>query len=187
MNETKQQGMRLLLALWYLAGAVLVVALLAKGDADGLSARAGGSALALVALSFVAVAGVRLAERPGNAGLFGWLTMLIATATFFLLAVEIWSDRPLVEPTRTFVMLVISILLGAIALLLESERDEDEGPVRLARGIAVLALFALGALVVISACGVDISPRVAGIAAALFVFPALSLPVLRLVSGERRP
>jgi ribose/xylose/arabinose/galactoside ABC-type transport system permease subunit len=82
-------------------------------------------------------------------------------------------------------MLAISLLLGAISLLLESERDEDDDPVRLARGVSVLALFALGVLIVLSACGVDMSPRIPAIAAALFVVPALSLPALRAASPGR--
>jgi small-conductance mechanosensitive channel len=186
MNETTRGAVRLLLGAWYIAGAVLLVELLVKGDADGLAARTGGSALAIVALGFAVGAGVRLAERPTNAGLFGWLTVLISSATFFLLAVEIWSEHPWAEVARTLVMVVISLLLGMISLLLDAERDEDEGPLRLARGIASLALVALGVLVVLGACGVDIGPRLAGIAAALFVFPTLSLPVLRLVSSERQ-
>lgn len=173
----------MLVAAWYLAGAVLLIALLFKGDVHGLAARAGGSALAVVALSFAVAAGVRLAERESWAGLFGTLTALISTSTLVLLAVEIWAKHPLHQATRTFVMVAISLLLGMIALLLESERDEDENPVRLARGVAVLSLFALGVLIVLSACGVDISPRWAGVAAALFIIPALSLPALRSATG----
>jgi small-conductance mechanosensitive channel len=81
-------------------------------------------------------------------------------------------------------MVAISLLLGTIALLLDGERDEDADPVRLARGVASLALVALGVLIVLSASGVDISPRLAGIAATLFIIPALSLPALRLASDE---
>lgn len=187
MSETTQGAARLLLAAWYVAGAVLLVALLVGGGVDGLTGRIAASVVAVIAFGFIVAAGVRLAERPTNAGLFGWLTVLVATATFFLLGVEIWSKHALAEPTRTFVMVAISLLLGATSLLLDSERDEDENPIRLARGVASLALIALGVLVVLSACDVDVSPRLAGIVAALFVFPALSLPVLRLVSSERQP
>ena len=57
------------------------------------------------------------------------MTLLISISTFFLVAVEIWSKHPLNQVTRTVVMVVISLLLGTISLLLDSERDEDEGPV----------------------------------------------------------
>jgi hypothetical protein len=175
--------MRVLVGVWYLAGAVLLIALLGKSDVQPLAARVGGSAVAVIFLGFAVAAGVRLAERESWAGLFGALTVLISTSTFILLAVEIWAKHPLHEATRTFVMVAISLFLGMIALLHNSERDEDADPVRLARGVASLALIALGVLLVLGACGVDVSPRLGGIAAALFVIPAVSLPALRLASS----
>lgn len=184
MTDSTRGLLRVLLAIWYVAGAVLLIALLAKGHVQPLAARTGGSMLAVIILAFAAAAGVRLAERESWAGLFGALTVLITTSTFFLLAVEIWSKHPLQNATRTFVMVAISLLLGAIALLLDGERDEDGDLVRLARGIACVALIALGVLIVLGTSGVDVSPRLGGIAAALFIVPALSLPALRLVSDE---
>jgi hypothetical protein len=185
LSERTRQGLGLLVAAWYVAGAVLLIALLAKGDVDGLAARVGGSALALIAFGYAVVAGARLAERPGNAGLFGALTVLVSTSSFVLLAIEIWSKHPMHQATRTMVTVVISILLGTISLLLDSERDEDEGAIRLARGVAVLGLLALGTMLVIDASGTDVSARLAGIAAAFFVIPALSLPALRVLSAQR--
>jgi hypothetical protein len=181
MNESTRGTLRLLLGVWYGAGAVLLIELLAKGDVQSLAARIGGSTLAMIAFLYAVTAGARLAERESWSGLFGAATVLVSTASFLLLAVEIWSKHPLHAPTRTFVMVAVSLFLGTISLLLDGERDEDEGLVRLARGVASLALFVLGILIVISACGVDMSPRIPGLAAALFVFPALSLPVLRLI------
>ncbi|MGN6274908.1 MAG: hypothetical protein ACTHNP_03135 [Solirubrobacterales bacterium] len=184
MSQSTRGLFRVLVAVWYLAGAILLIALLAKGDADALAARVGGSAFAVVAIGFAVAAGVRLAERETWAGLIGAVTVLISISTIVLLAVEIWAKHPsLHQLTRTIVMVTISLLLGTISLLLDSGRDEDAGPVRLARGVAVLALFALGVLVVIAACGVDMSPRVPAIAAALFLVPALSLPALRVSSN----
>lgn len=184
MSDSTRGFVRLLVGAWYVAGAVLVIALLAKSDVQPLAARTGGSALAIVVLGFAAAAAVRLAERESWAGLFGAATVLVTTSTFFLLAVEIWSKHPLQHATRTFVMVAVSLLLGMVALLLDSERDNDDGLVRLARGVASVALVALGVLIILGASGVDISPRLGGIAAALFIIPVLSLPALRLVSGQ---
>lgn len=178
------QSTRGLVGVWYLAGAVWLIALLGKSDVQALAARTGGSAVAVIVIGFAIVAGVRLAERESWAGLFGALTALISISTLILLAVEIWAKHPLNQATRTFVMVAISLFLGTIALLFDSERDQDENPVRLARGVASLALVALGVLIVLGASGVDVSPRLGGIAAALFVIPALSLPALRLASNE---
>lgn len=174
----------MLVGVWYLAGAVWLIALLTKGDVQTLAARTGGSAVAVIFLGFAVVAGVRLTEQESWAGLFGALTVLISISTFILLAVEIWAKHPLHELTRTFVMVALSLYMGMIALLFDRERDEDADPVRLARGVAALALIALGVLTVLGASGVDISPRLGGIAAALFIIPALSLPALRLASNE---
>jgi len=175
---------RVVVGVWYLAGAVWLIALLGKSDVQPLAARTGGSAVAVIVLGFAVVAGVRLAERESWAGLFGAVTALVSISILVLLAVEIWSKHPLHQATRTFVMVAISLFLGTIALLHDNQRDEDEDPVRLARGVASLALIALGVLIVLGASGVDVSPRLGGIAAALFVIPALSLPALRLASNK---
>lgn len=186
MSESTRQGLRLLLALWYAAGAVLLIALLVKGDVDELSARAGGSALALIGLGFPILAGIRLAERPDRLGLVGGVTFLVSTATLVLIAVEIWSaDSPLDHYERAIVMVMLSLLLGMISLLFEGERDEDDGTVRLVRGVAALALVALGVMMILETADVSISSRLAGITAALFLIPALSLPALRLLSHGR--
>ena len=160
-------------------GAVLVIALLAKGDVDGLAARTGGSAVSVILLAFSVAAGSRLSQRSGYRGLFGGVTVVIGVATFLLLAIEIWSKHPLHEPTRTVVMAVLSLLLGSICLLLGSSYENEEGPLRWARGVAVLGLLALGTLSVLGASGVDIGPRLGGLAAAAFLIPAVSLPALR--------
>lgn len=184
MSGGNRQWLGYLVGAWYLAGAVLALALLVKGDVNGLAERTGYSALGVVFLGFAAVAGVRFAMRPGYAGLFGAATVLITTSTFFLLAVELWSKHWFRQSDRTMVMVVISVLLGSISLILDSERDEDEGPLRLARGVAVFGLLVLGVLTIISACGTDVSPRLGGLAAALFLIPAISLPALRALSSE---
>ena len=185
MSGSTRRGLQLLIGAWYVAGAVLLIALLAKGDVEDLSSRAGGAALAIVVLGFPILAGVRLAERPDRLGLVGVVTFLVSTATLVLAAVEIWRADWLEHYERTIVMVVLSLLLGTISLLFEGERDEDDGPVRLARGIAALALFALGVMAILETADVSISSRLAGIAAALFVIPVLSLPALRLLSNER--
>ena len=184
MSGEGRDWLRLLVGAWYAAGAVLVIALLFKSQAESLAVRTGYSALGTVLLGFAIVAGVRLAERPGHAGLFGGLTALVSIASLFLLAVDIWSDHLLQQPTRTAVMVVVSLLLGSISMLVDSERDEDGAGIRLARAAAVVGLLSLGALVVIAASGTDVSPRLAGLAAALFLIPTISLPALRAVDSQ---
>lgn len=184
MSEGARRGLRLVIGAWYVAGAVLLLALLFKGDAGGLAARAGGSALALILLGFAIAAGARLAEEPGGGGMFGALTVLVATAALLLVAVEIWSKQAMHHASRTAVTAAVAILLGAISVLVENARPDDEAPVRLALAAAVLGLLALAVLAVLTACQVDVSPRLGGIAAALFVFPCLSLPALRAAAAD---
>jgi hypothetical protein len=184
MRNSNQGALRLLLGAWYLAGLVLLIDLLAKGDVETLATRVGSAAFAILVLGYVVAAGVRLAERESWAGLLGAATVLIAIATLLLVVVEIWSDDPLLQLTRTMAMVVISLLLGMISLLLEGERAEDLGAVRLARAVASLALVALGVLVVLGACEVDLSPRIPALAAAFFMVPVVSLPALRLLDSE---
>ena len=185
MSEATRQKLQLLLGLWYAAGAVLLIAVLVKGDVEGLTMRVGGSAIAVLLLGFPILAGARLAERPERTSLLGALTVLVSIAALVLAMVEIWSEESLQHIERTLAMAIISLLLGMISLLFEGEEDQDDGSVRLARGVAALALVALGVLTVLAVCDVDLNPRIGGAAAVLFVIPALSLPLLRLLSSER--
>lgn len=182
MSGGARQGLGFLVAAWYVAGAVLVIALLGKSHPEALATRTAGSALAVIAFGFVIVAGARLAEREGYAGLFGATTVLVATASFILLAIEIWSKQPFHQGSRTITMVLLSVLLGIGSLLLDSEREEDDNGTRWARGLAIIGLVALGVLIVFDATGTSVSPRLYGISAALFAVPTISLPALRLLS-----
>jgi hypothetical protein len=181
MVGENQQGLRVLLGVWYLAGLVLLLALLTKGNVDALAARTGGSVLATIFFGFVVAAGAQLAEEEGVRGLIGAATLLVALSTFVLLAVEIWAKHPLQHYDRTFTMVALSVLLGAVSLLLGSARGEDGPSTRAARGVAIAALAVLGILVVVSAAGGNPGARLSGIVAAFFLIPALSLPALRLL------
>ena len=58
MTETTRGALRLLLGLWFLAGAVLFIELLAKGDVETLAARVGESALVVVLLGYAVATGL---------------------------------------------------------------------------------------------------------------------------------
>ncbi|HET7573483.1 MAG TPA: VOC family protein [Solirubrobacterales bacterium] len=184
MSGSARQGLRVLLVAWWVAGAVLLVAVLTKGDVEGLAGRVGASAAVTILLSLVVAAGVRLARRVDVVGLFGAVTVMVAAATFFIVAVEVWSDPPGRDESRVAVMLVLSLLLGAGSVLLYTARDEESGAVRAARAGAILALTAIGVLVVLAVSDVEVSARLAAFVAAAFLVPALSLPVLRLLDED---
>jgi hypothetical protein len=184
MSDSARGALRLLLALGYGGGVILLLLLLTKDDADALTARVGFSAASLIVLGLVAAAGARLLDRPEPVSLWGYATLLIAVVTFFLIMAEVWPDDPTPNETRTIVMIVISILLGGGSLVLSGEPDDANQATRIARLVAIVALVALGVLAVLAASDVEIGVRWFGVASALFLVPALSLPILRLVADE---
>lgn len=185
MSDSGRGVLRLLLALGYAGGAVLVLLLLTKDNADALTARVAYTALSVIVLGLVAAAGWRLLERPEPVSLWGWGTLLIAAVTFVLVMVEVWRNHLFFlygNFTRTLTMIVISLLLGGGSLVLSGESDDANQALRIVRGAAIVALVALGALTVLSASNVDIGARWYGIASTVFFVSILSLPVLRLAT-----
>jgi hypothetical membrane protein len=179
-----RQLSRLILALAYVGGAILLLLLLTKDNADALTARVGFTALSVIVLGLVGAAGARLLYHREPVDLWGWVTLLIAAVTFVLVLVEVWREQTYPEETRTIVMVMISLLLGGGSLVLSGEDDGGIEGMQVARRVAIIALVALGVLTVLEASGADIGPRWFGVAAVLFFIPALSLPFLRLAGEE---
>jgi hypothetical protein len=179
-----RQLSRLILAIGYVGGAVLLLLLLTKGNVDALTARVGFTTLSVIVLGLVAAAGARLLYQPEPVDLWGWVTLLIAAVTFVLAMVEVWRDQSYPEETRTIVMVLISLLLGGGSLVLSAEDAEAVQGMKIAQGVAIVALLALGVLTVLEATAGGIGPRWFGIASVLFFVPALSLPFLRLAGEE---
>jgi hypothetical protein len=176
---------RLVLAIGYVGGAVLLLLLLAKSNVDALTARVGFTALSVIVLGLVAAAGARLLYHPEPVDLWGWATLLIAAVTFVLVVVEVWRDQTYPDEARTIVMVMISILLGGGSLVLSGEDDPTNQGIGIAKRVAIVALVALGALTVIEASSNGaIGTRWFGVASVLFFVPALSLPFLRLAGGD---
>jgi hypothetical protein len=176
---TKRQLSQLVLAVGYVGGAVLLLLLLFKDNADALTARVAYTAVSVIVFGLVATAGARLLERPDPIALWGWVTLLITVTTFLLVMVEVWRESGFDNETRLMVMVVISILLGGGSLTLSGELDDGNQAVQRARGVALLSLVALGVLTVLRAVEVDIGARWFGVASLVFLIPALSLPFLR--------
>jgi phosphatidylserine synthase len=186
MTDSIDKAIRTLLVIGCAAAAVLVVLVLTESDVEALASRSGGTALAVILLAFTCTAGTRLAKRQSAIALFGGATVLISVTTFVLVMVEIWPDHRFQEPTRTAVMVVISILLGASSLLLDTWRPGDPGVLRLARGAAVAALLVLAVLAILAACDVDVGPRAPGVAAIIFLLGTFALSLLRLAPPKQQ-
>lgn len=186
MTDSTQGLPRLLLALGYAGGALLVLLLLGKGNADALAARAAITALSVLVFGLVAAAGLRAMERPGLESLWGYATLLVGVATVVLILIEAWSEGRFPNLSRVVTMIVISFLLGGGSLMLGDEQEEEEKAIRNTRVVSLLSLLVLGVLTVLSVSGTHIGPRWFGIFATVFLVSALSLPLLRLVAGEDR-
>jgi hypothetical protein len=176
---------RLILAIGYVGGAVLLLLLLTKSNVDALTARVGFTTLSVIVLGLVAAAGARLLYHPEPVDLWGWATLLIAASTFVLVMVEVWRDQTYPDETRTIVMVMVSILLGGGSLVLSGEDDPANRGMGIAKRVAIVALMALGVLTVIEASSNGaIGPRWFGVASVLFFVSALSMPFLRLAGEE---
>lgn len=184
MTDSTRGLLRLLVALVYAGGAVLLILLLAKGNADALAVRTGLTALTAVVLGLVAAAGVRLFEHREPAVLWGVATIVVAIVTFVAIMAEVWPEHFPRHETRVAVMIAISILFGGGSLTLSDERPGERQELRTARSLALLALVALGIFTVLTTSDVHVGPRWFGIAATVFLIAALSPPLLRLVIDE---
>jgi cytochrome bd-type quinol oxidase subunit 2 len=181
MSDSTRGFVRLLVALFYAGGAVLLLLLLAKGNADALAVRIGLTALSAVVLGLVAAAGARLFEHREPVALWGAATIMIAIVTFVAIMAEAWPEHFPHHETRVAVMVAISILLGGGSLTLSDERPDERQEIRVARSLALGALVALGVFTVLTTSDVHVGPRWFGIAATVFVISALSPPLRRLV------
>jgi hypothetical protein len=176
---------RLILAIGYVGGAILLLLLLTKSNVDALTARVGFTTLAVIVLGLVAMAGARLLYHPEPVDLLGWATLWVAATTFVLVLVEIWREHAYFENlSRTIVMVMISLFFGGGALVLGREDDPAHQGIRVAQRVAIVALVVLGILTVFESTGTHIGERWLGVAAVLFFIPALSLPFLRLAGEE---
>lgn len=186
MTDSTQGAARWLLALGYAGGAILVVLLLGKGNADALAARTVITALSVLVFGLVAAAGLRAMERPGLESLWGYATLLVGVSTVVLILIEAWSEGRFPNLTRVATMVVISFLLGGGSLMLGAEQEEEDQAIRTTRVVSLFSLLLLGVLTVLSVTGTHIGPRWFGIAATVFLVSAASLPLLRLVAEEDR-
>jgi len=184
LTDSGRGALRLLIALGYLGGVVLLLLLLTKDNADALAARIGFTVASAIVLGLVVAAGARLLERPEPSSLWGCATLLIAVVTFVVVMAEIWPEHIPRHEVRLGVMVVISILLGGGALVLGDEREGESREIRVARRVALLSLVALGAFTVLVASDVEVGPRWFGVAATVFLVAALSPPLLRLALEE---
>lgn len=184
MSQSTRGLLRVLLAVGYAGGALLVILLLAKGNAEALTMRVSVTALSVIVFGLIAAAGLRLLERPTLDSLWGCATLLVAITTFILVMVEAWSEGHFPNASRVLAMVVIATLFGGGSLVLSGEHEDEEQAIRTTRSVSLLSLVALGVLTVLGYSNVHIGARWFGVGAVIFLISALSLPILRLALDE---
>jgi hypothetical protein len=174
---------RILVAALCLAAAVAIVLVLGASDSDPTAGRVLGIALAVALFSLTAAPGMRLVGRPELVThLFGYVAVIVSLIAFGEAVAALWADDVFDDQWRTAAEAGLVALAAAnISLLLASERLEDGGEIRLARGGAVISIVVLTAmaLIEISDPGKDVGIGPMAVFAVLYLAGALLIPLLR--------
>jgi hypothetical protein len=181
---------RILVAALCLAAAVVIVMVLGASEYDRTAGRVLGVAVAVALFSLTAAAGMRLAGRAELVThLFGYVAVLASLIAFGEVVAALWADDVFDDQWRTAAEAGLVALAAAnICLLLASERLEDGGVIRAARGGAVISIVVLAAmaLIEISAPGRDVGIRPMAVFAVIYLTGALLIPLLRQAELSER-
>jgi catechol 2,3-dioxygenase-like lactoylglutathione lyase family enzyme len=170
------------------AAAILVVLVLAKGNADVLAFRLLFSSILAILIGLVVLVSARLARREDWRSLLGATTVLIAISTFVVLMVLFWKggDRGIgLDSKGSVVILVVTLGLTGISLLFSGDRDDQL--LRIARGVGAVALAAVAALTIFEETGTSVSLRLVGVVAAIFLVAIIAVPVLAMTAERPTP
>ena len=171
------------------AGLVFVL-----GDSDPSRAvsKVASAALILILFTPIGLTGVALAARRPALAWFGYATTVVAFIAFVLLTKRLWDDSNILFGNADWrlpgVAFLVSIACGQVSLLLAWARSGTL--VRWLGGCAaaaIVVLAALGVLEILEA-GVDVSDRIYGVLAILYLLPVALLPLFTLGrSPDSRP
>jgi hypothetical protein len=176
---------RLLVGALLAGAAVATVLLLSDSDPAESGGRALYIAIAFGFFSLTGAAGVRLATRRFQypTHLLGHLTVILSAIAFAEVVSFTWDQSWFLgDEWRTAAQLTLTTFAVANAsLLLASERPEDDIEVQVARISSLLAvvLLAILTLVEISESGPDVSFKLLGVLAVIYMAGAALIPLLR--------
>lgn len=171
--------------------AIVGIALVATGPEDNSAVgRVIFAAAILTVFSLIAMAGSVLSvRRPGPAGWFGYLTVLVALIAFALDTWKLWDagvffgDGWELPAAAT----VLALACGQASLLLAWTRGN--GPATLVGLGAALMISVIAALTILSIAFDDFRPddRVYGVLAILYLLGIGLLPLLTLGGSQEEP
>jgi len=164
-----------------------IVAVMSNAEDGALAAKLIYASLVLTVFSLVSLAGVLLSVRRPMLAWLGYLTVVAGLAAFALIARKIWNGDGLfatdweVSGSAT----LVALGLGQVSLLLGWVRQS--GPIRwiaLAASAAVAALATLG-VVATAIDDFEVSARVYGVLAIVYLLGIALLPLSMLGGKER--
>jgi hypothetical protein len=165
------------------AAAFGIVEVLGGSDSGSTLGRLLYTAIPLAVFSLVALAGVVLAVRRPALAWFGYLTAVIAALGFIAVTVTVWEgDSGLFAAGGELpaIGIVLALASGQISLLLAWQRQSGAGRwIAYAAGLAS-GLLALLAVFLIVADSAEISPKVFGVLAILYLLAMALLPLAAL-------
>jgi hypothetical protein len=176
-----------------LCAAAVFGLVLVLGDSDPGNAvsKVASAAVMLILFSPIGLAGVALSVRRPAVAWFGYATTVVAFLAFVILTRQLWDNSGLFLGGDDWrlpgVALFVSIACGQVSLLLAWARSG--ALVRWLGGCAATAIVVLATLGVLEILSdVDISDRVYGVLAILYLLPVALLPLFTLGrSADSRP
>jgi len=177
----------LLIALLWGAALLLIALILSGSELDQTSARAIGTAIAFAFFGLTSMAGMALVNRRPEIAALGYLTAAVSIAALAFVTSSIWFED-LIDDDWNIAgdAIALAVAGGHASLLLGAVRADDNDAVRLVRGatLATLGLLTFLAVVEISSNGQDLSIRLIGVVAVLYVLGAALLPLIRRMSPK---
>lgn len=163
-----------------------IVAVMSEAEDGALTAKLIYATVALTVFSLVGLAGVSLSVRRPELAWLGYLTVVAGLVAFALIGRKIWNgdgffDTGWEVPSSAT---LVALGLGQVSLLLGWVRQS--GPIRwiaLAASAAIAALATLG-VVATAIDDFEVSPRVLGVLAIVYLLGIALLPLVMLGGKE---
>lgn len=163
-----------------------IVAVMSEAEDGALTAKLIYATGALTVFGLVGLAGVSLSVRRPELAWLGYLTVVAGLAAFALIGRKIWNgdgffDTGWEVPSSAT---LVALGLGQVSLLLGWVRQS--GPIRwiaLAASAAIAALATLG-VVATAIDDFEVSPRVLGVLAIVYLLGIALLPLVMLGGKE---
>lgn len=163
-----------------------IVAVLSDAEDGALAAKLVYATPVLTVFSLVGLAGVWLSVRRPKLAWLGYLTAVAGLAAFALIGRKIWNGDSFFDtgwevPSSAT---LVALGLGQVSLLLGWGRQSR--PIRLiavAASAAIMALATIGVLA-IAIDDFEVSPRVLGVLAIVYLLGIALLPLLILVGKQ---